>query len=73
MDKLPEYIDSNNPPPPFIPYGSDYLADSSVSVSVGYVRLNDDSEISPPPEPPAPAPNISPEVSGQYQWVHDSD
>ena len=42
MDKLPDNIDSTNPPPLIIPYDNYYSTDSSVSVSRGYVRLKND-------------------------------
>ena len=50
--KLPEYIDSNNSPLLFIIADDDSSSGSSVSVSLGYVHLNDDVEISCPPAPP---------------------
>ena len=39
MDKQPDNIGSTNPPPSLIPYDIYSLTDSSVAVSRGYLRL----------------------------------
>ena len=49
MDKLPEYIDSNNTYQQIIPYDNYYFIGNFVSVLIKYVRLNYEVNISPPP------------------------
>ena len=49
MDKLPEYIDSNNTYQQLITDDNYYFIGNFVSVLIKYVRLNYEVNISPPP------------------------
>ena len=49
MDKLPEYIDSNNTSQQLISDDNYYFIGDFVSVLIKYARLNDEVNISPPP------------------------
>ena len=73
MDNLTVHIDFTNPHLARIPADDDYSTESSVSVSKGDVRLNNDVESAPPPELPPPATNIAPEGAIQHQWVNYHD